>query len=232
MRRCLAAALLHVPLCMASPAQTAQSVWWFDNLSQVGGFRAIAEGGPQIIESPMGKALRFDGEDDSLLIDGRPLIGAQSFTLEAIFKPEGGPFQQRFMHIAETDPETGLDALPTGTNDPNARFMFEIRVVDGSWYLDTFVKSKAGTKTLIFPNKLFPLGRWYAVAQSYDGKTYRAYVDGILLGEADIAFTPHGPGRVRVGARMNRLDYFKGSVAQARFTDRALPAEQLLKAEN
>ena len=148
-----------------------------------------------------------------------------------IFKPEGGPFAQRFMHIAETDPATGQDTGPPGGGDTNGRFMFEIRVADGSWYLDTYVQSKAGHQTLIFKDKRFPLGRWYAVAQTYDGKTYRAYVDGELQGEAEVAFAPHGPGHVRVGARMNREYYFTGAIAEARFTDRALGADQLLKAK-
>ncbi|HKX36842.1 MAG TPA: LamG-like jellyroll fold domain-containing protein, partial [Rhizorhapis sp.] len=69
----------------------------------------------------------------------------------------------------------------------------------------------------------------YAVAQSYDGKTYRAYVDGVLEGEADIAFTPHGPGHMMVGVRINHVNWFTGSVAQARFTTRALKPEEFLK---
>ena len=215
-------------LC-ASSAKAEQSTWHFDNLQQVGGFKAEVEGQPQLVASPVGKALLFDGRKDSLFIAGRPLVGATAFTAEVIFRPDGGPAQQRFMHIAETDPATGLDALPTGTGDPNARFMFEIRVADGNWYLDTYVKSKAGAQALIFKDKQFPLGHWYAVAQTYDGKTYRAYVNGVLQGEAQVGFTPHGPGHVRVGSRMNHVDYFTGAVAQARFTDHALSPEELLK---
>ena len=80
-------------------------------------------------------------------------MGAKTFTIEAIFRPEGGDFQQRWMHIAETDPKTGLDANPSGTADPNPRFMFEVRVVNDQWYLDAFVNSPAGSKALIDPEK-------------------------------------------------------------------------------
>jgi hypothetical protein len=225
---CLVWALLGT----GGAAGATQTVWHFDNLKRVGGFKVEPEGNLRIVRSPVGKALQFDGKHDSLYIAGRPLVGASTFTVEAIFRPEGGPFEQRFMHIAETDPETGLDAMPGGTRDSNPRFMFEVRVIDNRWYLDTFVNSKAGSRPLIFKDKQFPLNRWYAVAQTYDGKTYRAYVDGVLQGEADVAFTPHGPGHVRIGARMNRIDYFTGSIAEARFTDHALPPEQLLKVAN
>lgn len=117
--------------------------------------------------------------------------------------------------------------------DGNGRFMFEIRVKDGNWYLDTFVNSKGGSQALIDPAKLHPLSRWYAVAQTYDGHVYRAYVDGVLQGEVVVPrFVPHGPGHVMVGTRMNHVNYFHGAVAQARFTDRALAPGQFLKASN
>ena len=221
------ATFLAVMICGVTSAE--QVVWQFDNVERIGGFPIEVEGEPRIVAGPVGKALRFDGEDDSIFIDGRPLVGAATFTIEVIFRPEGGVFEQRFMHIAATDPRTGLDANPSGAGDPNARFMFEVRAVDQNWYLDCFVKSNAGSKALVFDDKLHPLGRWYAVAQSYDGKTYRAYVDGILEGEAEVAFVPHGAGHVRVGARMNRISHFKGAIAKARFTDRALSPDELLE---
>jgi hypothetical protein len=233
MRRGLRAILIGLVAGAASAASAAeQTVWRFDNLQRVRGFATEVEGEPRVVDSPVGKALQFDGKDDSLFIAGRPLVGASAFTIEAIVRPEGGKFEQRFMHIAETNPATGLDAAPAGVSDTTPRFMFEVRVVEGGWYLDAFVNSKAGSKALIFPDKVHPLGRWYAVAQTYDGKTYRAYVDGVLEGEAEVPFTPHGPGHVRVGARMNHVDYFMGSIAQARFTDRALPSDALLKVAN
>jgi len=209
-------------------AGAGETIWRFDNVSQIGRFKVVSEGQPNIIDSPIGKALKFNGKDESLFISGRPLVGAKTFTIEVIFRPDGGAFQQRFMHIAETDPKTGLDALPDGTSDPNPRFMFEVRIVGNSWYLDAFVNSKSGSKPLAFPAKLHPIGLWYAVEQTYDGKTYRSYVNGILEGEADVAFTPHGNGHVRVGARMNRIDHFNGAIAEARFTDLALSPAQFL----
>jgi len=160
-----------------------QTLWKFNNLSRIGGQTPKVEGAPQLVDSPVGKAVQFNGADTALFFSSRPLVGAKTFTIEAIFRPEGGEFQQRWMHIAETDPKTGLDANPGGTSDPNPRFMFEIRMVKDQWYLDAFVNSKAGSKALTFPEKLHPVGPWYAVEQTYDGKTYRSYVNGVLEGE-------------------------------------------------
>jgi len=225
----LKAAIGTAAVLMATAAHAEQSVWRFDNLSRIGGMSPKVEGSPQLVASPVGKAVQFNGSDTALFFPGRPLVGAKAFTIEAVFRPEGGDFQQRWMHIAETDPATGLDANPGGTADPNPRFMFEVRVVKDQWYLDAFVQSKAGSKALAFPEKLHPINQWYAVEQTYDGKTYRAYVNGVLEGEADVAFTPHGPGHMMVGVRINRVNYFKGSVALARFTDKALSPAEFIK---
>jgi hypothetical protein len=228
MSRCsiVMAALLGAMAISASDAW-AQSVWKFDNLSRIGGLTPKVEGHPTLVDSPIGKAVQFNGKDDALFFGDRPLVGAKTFTIEAIFRPEGGDFQQRWMHIAETDPATGQDANSSG--DHNPRFMFEVRVVKDQWYLDAFVNSKAGSKALAFPEKLHPINQWYAVEQTYDGKTYRAYVNGVLEGEGEVGFTPHGPGHMMVGVRINRVNYFKGSVAEARFTDHALTPDQFLK---
>lgn len=223
----LVACLLSISSAAASAEQT---VWVLDNLHRIGGFEVRPAGDPRVVAGPAGKALQFDGVDDSVLIEGRPLVGAKAFTIEALFRPDGGRAEQRFMHISETDPTTGLDAVPGSRGDPNARFMFEVRVVGNEWYIDGFVKSAAGSRALAPSDKLHPLGRWYAVAQTYDGTMYRVYVNGALEAEAPVAFSPHGPGRVRIGARMNQIDYFKGAIAKARFTDEALPPHQLLQA--
>jgi Concanavalin A-like lectin/glucanases superfamily len=84
-------------------------------------------------------------------------------------------------------------------------------------------------KPLIFKDKLHALGQWHHVAQTYDGKTYRSYVNGVLQGEAAIAFKPQGEGAASVGARINRLNYFNGAMRLARFTPKALTREQFLK---
>lgn len=225
----LAAGLVAGGLMAATAQAAPRQVWKFDNLKSIGGVVPKVEGHPTLIDGPLGKAVHFNGKDDALFFPDRPLVGAKTFTIEAIFHPDGGAFQQRWMHIAETDPKTGLDANPGGTSDPNPRFMFEIRVVKDQWYLDAFVNSKAGSKALAFPKKLHPIGPWYAVAQTYDGKTYRSYVNGVLEGEAEVGFTPHGPGHMMVGVRMNHVNYFKGAIAEARFTPHALAPDQFLK---
>jgi hypothetical protein len=208
-------------------AKSKAIVWTFDRLDNIGGETTHVEGAPTVIDTPLGKAVLFDGVDDALFIDHHPLAGAATFTFEALIRPDGGEFAQRWFHLASDEPAPVPGAPPAPPS--NTRFLFELRVAGDQWYLDTFVNGPGYKQTLIFPDKLFPVGRWHHVAQTYDGETYRAYVNGQLQGEAKIAFTPQGPGRASVGVRMNRTNYFKGAIRQARFTPSALKPEAFLK---
>ncbi|MNL47768.1 hypothetical protein D3C87_1705720 [compost metagenome] len=60
------------------------------------------------------------------------------------------------------------------------------------------------------------------MAQTYDGVTYRSFVNGVLQGEAPLAFRPQGAGATSVGCRFNRINYFHGAVRAAAFSHRAL----------
>ncbi|MGE0405771.1 MAG: LamG domain-containing protein [Candidatus Korobacteraceae bacterium] len=221
--------VLAVFPCFSALAADGETVWTFDSLDKIGGLTVKAEGNPALIETPAGKAVLFDGVDDALFIDKHPMAGFKTFTFEAIFRPDGGAEAQRWFHLASVDPATGLAANPTGTSDPNARFLFEIRVVNGTeWYLDAFTNGDGYSRALMFRDKVHPVGRWYAVAQTYDGKTYRSYVNGVLQGEAALEFKPQPPGRSSVGVRINRVNYFKGAILKARFMERALPPGELL----
>jgi len=202
------------------PADTPSETWIFDSLSKIGGHAATAMGHPRVIDSPVGKAVEFNGVDDGLEIDVHPLAGAEAYTWEAVFRPDGGNAEQRWFHLEE-NPATGSDA--------DNRMLFEIRVIDGKWCLDAFNKSATAQKALLNRNNLHPLGAWYHVAAVYDGTELRSYINGVPDGAGQVHLTPQGPGKTTVGVRMNRLFYFKGAVHMARFTRRALSPAEFLK---
>ncbi len=212
----------------AAQSTVAQLTWDFDNLHTIGGLPVTVGGHPKVISSPVGKAIEFDGAQDSLFIERHPLAGAATFTWEAVFRPDGGAESQRWFHLAERDRATGqfVKLVPgdaAQTQDLNPRLLFELRVVNGNqWYLDAFTNGRP----LMFPDKLHPIGRWYHVAQVYDGRMYRSYVNGELQGEAALDYKPQGEGAASIGVRINKVNYFHGAVARARFTFKALaPAE-------
>lgn len=171
-------------------------------------------GSPRVIDAPIGKAIEFDGVDDALLVNIHPLAGAAMFTWEAIFRPDGGHEAQRWFHLQED-----------GSDD---RMLFEIRVIDGQWCLDSYAHSGEAQQALMNRRRLHRLGEWYHVAAVYDGREFRNFVNGQQEEAAEIRLAPQRQGRSSIGVRINLVDYFKGAIHRARFTRRALsPAEFL-----
>ena len=191
-------------------------LWTFDRLENIAGYPTKVEGHPQVIDSPVGKAVEFNGVDDALFIEDHPLADAATFTWEVIFRPDkNGRPEQRFFHLQERDTQN--------------RFLFEIRVTGDNWFLDSFVMSPTGSKTLFNSDHPHPLGAWYHAAQVYDGHQYRNYINGAQENQADLNFTPQGAGHASVGVRIDRRDYFKGAIARTRFTKGALTPAEFLK---
>lgn len=222
MRFACAAVVAALILNSASYGAPGPEIWTFDRLDKIGGLRTTIVGHPRVIKTPLGKAVQFNGVDDALFIPEHPLAGAETFTFEAIFRPErGGAPEQRWFHLAEQDPKTGQDT--------ETRFLFEIRVIGDQWCLDAFVHTPTANQALLYRNLLHPLDVWHHVAMVYDGKEFSSYVNGVLQGKAAVHFAPEGPGHSSVGVRINKMFYFKGSVRQARFTRRALMPDQFLK---
>jgi len=204
------------PVGMAS---TRKHVWKFDSLRKVGGHAVRVEGAPQVIDSPAGRAVLFDGQKDVLFLDDHPLAGASAFTAELVFRPDGGAFEQRLLHL-ESD-----ESPAVAPGKGSTRMLFEIRVVKESWYLDAFMVGAGYRATMMAPDRLFPIGRWYHAAMTCDGQYFRSFVNGELQMEMATPFKPQTAGRASVGARMNQVTHFKGAIREARFTHQALPAK-------
>jgi hypothetical protein len=160
--------------------------------------------------------------DDALFVPVHPLAGASAYTWEVIFRPDAdGAEAQRFFHLQEQDPATGADTMN--------RMLFEIRIVDKQWCLDSFASSGASNRTLLNCKLLHPLGQWYRVTAVYDGKELRNYVDDELQGSGSLDLKPQSAGHSSVGVRINKVFYFKGAVLMARMVPKALPPDEFLK---
>lgn len=227
----LSAALL--PLIREAAAKPTQTTTWdIDGLDDIGGHAVTMVGHPQVIVTPAGRAVLFDGVKDGLVVDNHPLAGFSQFTFEALVRADGGEPAQRWFHLAETDPTTGLNATvapDNPTSDSNPRFTFELRVAGDQCYFESFTHGPTYQSALIDKTKTHPLGHWCVVTQTYDGQIHRSYVDGVLEKEGPLAYVPQGPGRASIGMRINRVSYFKGAVMRARFAPRALAPSEFLK---
>jgi hypothetical protein len=233
----LAAAIV----ALAVPAVAQQAITWrFDNLTKIGDTQVTTVGNPQLIDTSIGKAIHFEGHGntnssnakssnqtgnpsgDALFLNAAPLSGDATYTFEVIFRPssKGAP-AQRFFHMQD--------------NTSQSRRMFEIRVVNNQWCLDTVGidlrngPEQHGVTLVCDAAHLHPLDRWYAVAATYDGKTLRGYVDGELQGEIAVTLAPLPPGTTSVGTRIDKRDFFSGDIYSARFTPSVLSPADFLK---
>lgn len=233
----LAAAII----AFAVPAVAQQAITWrFDNLTKIGGTQVTTIGTPQLVDTSIGKAIHFEGHGntnssnpesgnqtgnpsgDGLFLNAAPLSRDATYTFEVIFRPssKGAP-AQRFFHMQDN-------------NSPSRR-MFEIRIVNNQWCLDTVGidlrngPEQHGVTLVCDAAHLHPLDRWYAVAATYDGKTLRGYVDGELQGEIAVILAPLPPGNTSVGTRIDKRDFFTGDIHSARFTPSVLSPAEFLK---
>jgi hypothetical protein len=193
-----------------------QKTWKIDSIAEVDGHKAMVLGHPQVIKTPHGKAVQFNGVDDALFLGMHPLVGATAWTWEVLFRPDAdGKPAQRFFHFQEDGSDN--------------RMLFEIRIIDGKWCLDSFAKGGAGQKALMDQQKLHPAGEWYSVATVYDGHELRNYVDGVLEGSGEVKLEPLKAGGTSIGVRYTKVDYFKGAILLSRTTPKALEPGQFLK---
>jgi hypothetical protein len=210
-------------LAASAQEQAKQVTWRFDNPASLGGHATKVLGHPRVIDAAMGKAIAFNGVDDALFVGVHPLAGAETWTWEMIFRPDAdGRPEQRVFHLQSIDPATGVDAA-------EERMLFEIRIRDGQWCLDSFATSGGQRLPLLNCEKRYPFGRWYRVTTVYDGKTLKNYVGDELQGEGEVHLIPQRPGRSSAGVRINLKDYFKGAIYSARFTRSALGVGDFLK---
>lgn len=229
--------LAAAALMLAVPAFAQQAITWrFDNVTKIGDAQATAVGNPQVVDTPIGKAIHFEGRGntnssslesgnptgDALFFNTAPLSGFATYTFEVIFRPssQGAP-AQRFFHMQDPD-------------SPSRR-MFEVRIRNNQWCLDTVGidvhhgPEQHGVTLACDAAHLHTLDRWHAVAATYDGKTLRSYVDGELQAEINVTLAPLPPGTTSVGTRIDKRDFFTGDIFSARFTPSALPPADLLK---
>jgi hypothetical protein len=206
----------------ALPA-AAQEIWRFDQTASLGSHPTKVLGAPKVIDTEIGKAVAFNGVDDALFVGVHPLAGAATWTWEMIFKPDAdGKPEQRIFHLQSVDPATGQDY-------PNERMLFEIRIRDGKWCLDSFATAGGQSRTLLNCEKMHPFGQWYRVTAVYDGKMLHNYVGDELQGEGELNLPQERPGRASIGTRIDLRDYYKGAMYEARFTRKALDVADFLK---
>jgi hypothetical protein len=109
--------------------------------------------------------------------------------------------------------------------------LLELRIVSPhEWALDTFLfDSPESRLTLLDRTRLHGTDDWHWVALTYDGTTMTHFVDGVRELEGPLAFRAMVPGRMSLGVRLNKVNWYQGCIREIRFAPRALAAPELQK---
>jgi len=194
----------------------ADETWRLERPDEIGGKKTTVLGAPRATDDHGVKALVFDGTKDAVVVPVNPLAGAEKFTVEVLLKPASdGPEAQRFIHLQD---------------EAEWRVMVEIRVNGkGGWWLDTYLGRKSEGLPLIDPKLVHPTDQWSWVALRYDGHTMTSFINGIKELQGEVKFGPLGPGQISIGARLNKVFWFKGAIAEVRFHSDVLSEEKLAR---
>ncbi|MBC3541163.1 LamG domain-containing protein [Rufibacter sediminis] len=189
--------------------------WTLDSLTGIGGHATAVLGNPTL-KPGLGdmQVLRFDGQDDGLLVNHNPIAGAEEFTIEVVFKPHfAGPAnrEQRFLH---------LEDMATGQR----RILLELRLNNqNQWYADFFMRTEKAALTLIDSTKTHPVGEWATMTLTYRDRQLKGYVNGQLELSGEIEYLPLPlSAKVSIGTRMDKRSWFNGEIQRVRFWRKAL----------
>lgn len=171
-------------------------------------------GNPQLVSSPYGEAVSFDGICDAIFLNEMPLKSLQEFTVEMIFKPDtNAPFEQRVLHVGESKQD---------------RMLLEIRAVDKNWYFDGYACSGTNKKALMDEKLIHPLEQWYHVALVVTPKSLTTYVNGEKELNEDFTFLPIETGQTSFGVRLNKVFWFKGAIYKIRISPKQIEPKDFM----
>ncbi len=162
-------------------------------------------------------ALSFDGSDDEVTMGQAPQLGASQFTLEAWIKPTGAG-------ATASTGGGGVVAVPLvakgrGEADGNNRDANYFMGIDGSSDVLVADFESVDPSPNNFPvsgtTPISTLDVWYHVAATYDGATWRLYLNGVLDGSNTVNRTPRfdsiqhfslGTAQTSTGASSGRFE--------------------------
>jgi len=191
-----------------------QTEWLLSDLLQDKTDGVHIKGKPQLVSSPYGEAVSFNGDGDAIFVDKMPLESMEEFTVEMIFAPDKSTiFEQRVLHIGEISKD---------------RILLEIRAKNENWYFDGYVTSGKNKKALIDEKLIHPLGKWYHVALVVGKSAMSTFVNGELELTEPFDFKPLESGQCSIGVRQNEVSWFAGEIYKIRITPKQLNREDFL----
>ena len=170
------------------------------------------DAGPACTAEPSSSTLVFDGSDDHVTMGAAPELGLTELTVEAWVRRDGrGRTAGTGVGGVTIVPIAGKGrGERDGSNvDCNYAFGFSGEVLAAD-----FEDMASGANHPVTGVTPIPMGEWHHVAASYDGTTWRLYVDGRLDAERTVNATPRGDSiqHFGIGALFNSTGVAAGAL--------------------
>jgi alpha-mannosidase len=168
---------------------------------------AEIKGKPTPVEGKFGGALRFNGDNECLILQDRPEFNPDNaITITTWFNADDWNGNRRILQKGNNDNQYRL--LKEGD-----RFKFSL---NGIGELSCDVPSA---------------GEWHHAAGTWDGNVMRLFIDGNLVGEAEASGTiPKTPDPIYIGTKTLATasgDFFKGALDEVLIWDYELAPEHI-----
>lgn len=208
--------LIFVSVTTYSQAERSGVTWIITDLLEAGEGVSVV-GNPKIIDSPFGRAVHFNGEEDGIFLEEMPLRNLSEFTVEMLIRFDaGGNHEQRYFHTGSVRED---------------RLLLEMRSNTDTWYLDGMVETSGNWVVLMSPEDVHQFGHWYHIAFTVKKGEQITYVNGIKELEGKVEFTPISEGRTSIGVRQNRVSWFRGAIYSIKITNRILYPNEFILSE-
>jgi hypothetical protein len=184
---------------------------------------------------PPQRALQFDGVDDFVTFGPASELGSAQFTLETWFIRTGAGIGNTTGGggIASLVPLLTKGAPEADGSNVDANYILGINTA-GNVLAADFEDTATGLNHPISGTTPLVNGTWYHAAATYDGSTWRLYLNGNLEATLAVgAFTPRADSiqHAGLGAMLTstgtRLGAFQGSLDEARIWNRARSQEEI-----
>ena len=173
-----------------------------------------------------GRPLTHSGTYQNLTVDGIRCVsfnGTGIYTDDYTGLPTGkNPWTQSIWAYVTSWGNNALFAFGATTGASYQSIHLQKRsttgqINGGGWYLDYTI------------SQTFETGRWYHLCQTYDGTSFRCYVDGVLTNTVANSNVNVGSGRVGIGRQPNTYEpLYNTYLAAARIYDRVLTDDEIL----
>ena len=197
--------------------------------------------------APAGTALQFNGSSQYVTFgQATTTLGATSFTLEAWVNQSSGGKSMSTGSLGLDGASGRPLAYPVltkgmGENDSpyDINMNYFLGITDTGFIGADFEDTINGTNHPVWGSTTVTQGVWHHIAATYDGQTWKLYLDGILDKTLTLssAFTPEyrsrqhaalATGLQSTGLPTTASGYFKGIIDEARVWNRVLAPSEIL----